>query len=115
MLKKENRLLTRFEFNKTRRFGRKSNTKYFYFFFLLQKNVADPARVGFVATTHFDKRAVVRNRARRILREVFRKNFDRLRSGFWLVVYPKQEIKGISYEELNAQFNRDLPTLPFAK
>ena len=38
MLKKENRLLTNYEFGKTRRFGKKVSTKFFDVYFLALKN-----------------------------------------------------------------------------
>ncbi len=114
MLKKQSRLSTRFEFNRTRKFGRRFNSRFFYLFCLAVPPYTGQSRFGFVASLHFDKGAVKRNRAKRLLREVFRNNFGRIKPGFWIVVYPKKEILGASYGEIDSEFNKDISKFPFA-
>lgn len=114
MLRRENRLKTRFQFNLVRKYGNKVNAKYFYFYFLNVRDYNGPTQIGFIATSKFNKKAVVRNRAKRLLREAFRQNFGKIKPGYWLVVYPKAEIEGKSYEEVSSELNKAISGLPFA-
>ena len=115
MLKKQNRLSTKYEFARTKRFGTKYNAAFFYLYCLAPPKYTGPTRLGFVSTANFDKSAVKRNRAKRVLREVFRINFGRIKSGYWAAVYPKPAIKDVKYEDVNTDFNKLLSRLPFAK
>lgn len=111
MLKKQNRLLTNYEFNKTRRLGKKFNSNLFYLYYLDTQNPLNPTRVGVIVSNKFDKSAVRRNRVKRVFREVIRSDFDKIKSGFWIVIYPKQSSVGKTYEEINSEFNKALSYL----
>ena len=61
------------------------------------------SRVGFVVSTKTDKRAVVRNRAKRKVREVIRLNWSKITTGYDIMVIIRKgadqeaqaEIKGL--------------------
>ncbi len=109
MLKKENRLSTNFEFNVARKHGRYYVGKYFHAYFLVPKNYDGPVKVGIVVSNKFSKKAVERNRVKRVYREVIRDNFDKINKGsLWLVIHPKFNSLEKGYEEINTDFNKVL-------
>jgi ribonuclease P protein component len=115
MLKKENRLSSNFEFNVTRKYGKYYKGKYFHIYFLKPKNYEGPTKVGVVVSTKFDKRAVVRNRIKRIFRDIIRKNFDSIsKEGLWVVVHPKTTCTNARYEEISSEFNKILQEASFS-
>jgi len=115
MLKKENRLSSNFEFNVTRKYGKYYKGKYFHIYFLKPKNYEGPTKVGVVVSTKFDKRAVVRNRIKRIFRDIIRKNFDSIsKEGLWVVIHPKTVCTNARYEEISSEFNKILQEASFS-
>lgn len=105
MLKKENRLSTKFEFNITRKYGKKISGRCFHLFYLQPKNYKGPTKIGFVISNKFDKRAVVRNKVKRKFREIFRKSLEIFPQDLWVVVHPKFICIDKSYEEISADIN----------
>jgi ribonuclease P protein component len=57
-------------------------------------------RVGFVVSTKVSKRAVVRNRIRRRLREIVRLRLETLRPGFDVAFIVKAELVPLEHAEL---------------
>lgn len=117
MLNKANRLITRYQYNKVRRFGGKYSTAYFNLFYLdiskFAKNLN--TQFGFITSTKLHKSATKRNRVKRIFREVIRLNFGKIKPGFWIVIYPKHESLDKTYAEINADFLKALQNLPFTQ
>ena len=64
-------------------------------------NTLEHNRYGFVASRHLGG-AVVRNRTRRILREVVRLSTPRLKAGFDITFVARNEIVGQPYREVQA-------------
>lgn len=62
-------------------------------------------RVGLTASTKLGN-AVQRNRARRRMRETYRLNAERLRSGWDLILVARTRTLTVSWPELNATFRR---------
>jgi ribonuclease P protein component len=111
MLPKKNRIRTRFEFGKVKKFGDSYRYKYFYLYALPISRLEDISRgrwdiggqsqVGFLMSNKLHKNAVVRNRVKRLFRESVRQNFDKISEGWWLVFHPRFICVGASYEEIN--------------
>lgn len=109
MLKRQHRLTSRFEFNITRKYGDYYKGKFFHIYFLKPKNYKGPTKVGIVISTKVHKKAVKRNRIKRVFREVVRKNFEKIDKGdLWVVIHPKTNSLDKKYEEINTDFNQIL-------
>jgi len=63
-------------------------------------NGAEKSRFGFVVGTKVSKRAVERNKAKRRMREIIRKNEKFVKGGFDLVFVAKKEILTIEFAVL---------------
>ena len=115
MLKRENRLSSDFEFNITRKYGKYFNGKYFHIYFLRPKNYNGPTKVGIVVSNKFSKKAVERNRIKRIFREIVGNNLEKIgKDNIWVVIHPKISCQNKSYEEISSEFNKILQEAPFS-
>ncbi len=70
-----------------------------------RKNKLGRSRLGLTASTKIGN-AVTRNRARRRLREVYRLNRDKLRSGWDIILVARGRTVTSSWKELNETFLR---------
>lgn len=61
------------------------------------------SRLGLVVSKKIDKRAVVRNRIKRKLREIFRLSFKEFKGTFDIVIVARQNADSCSYAELERQ------------
>lgn len=99
MLPKKNRLTKRTDFARVYRLGS--------FFsegpvsMKAVENNLDVARIGFSIEKKFFKKATERNRIRRILREIFRKNLKNIRKGTDIVVFYKKSEKDPNFEKIS--------------
>ena len=75
---RRNRLVEKIHFERTFRFGRRSNTKYFAMHY--RENTAGLARLGVAVGRRVAGKACRRNRIKRALRETFRHNVNALPS-----------------------------------
>lgn len=114
MLKKESRLSSKFEFNVTRKYGKKISSAYSHMFYLKPKNYVGPVKIGFVISNKFHKNAVVRNKVKRVFREIFRKNVADFPNNLWVVVHPKYNSITKTYEEISADINTVLSKISFS-
>jgi len=107
MLPKENRLRTKYDFRRVKRIGEVIYSPYFT---LIHARAKDPEslRFGFVASTKFDKRAVSRNRARRLLREAVRKHLPDIKRGRDIILVARERIKEASVEEVSSSLDKVL-------
>lgn len=65
------------------------------------KNDLKETRLGITITKKFGN-AVIRNRVRRRINEIYRLNLYRIKDGYDLVIIPKKNVIDISYEELES-------------
>jgi len=73
--------------------------------FVLFRGTGSPARLGIAATKKLGN-AVQRNRAKRLIREVFRRN--KIGAGYDIVVVPKRELLHTSLAILEADYRTTL-------
>jgi ribonuclease P protein component len=69
-----------------------------------------PAKIGIIASRRFGG-AVLRNRAKRKIREVFRRNQDFFPTGVSLVVLPRSGILDSTFSSLENRFVRAVEKL----
>lgn len=113
MLPKKNRIHTRFEFGKVKKYGTAYRYPCFYLYALpvarLEQlsrgkwNIGGQTQVGIVISKKLHKNAVVRNRIKRLFRASIRSQFAKIASGWWLVFYPRSICLGDDYEKINAE------------
>jgi ribonuclease P protein component len=95
----EHRIRRRAEFTQVYERGARVHSRYATVFILA--NNRDVSRLGIAATKKLGG-AVQRNRAKRLIREVFRRNY--FAQGFDIVVVPKREALGASLTVLEADY-----------
>lgn len=98
---KADRILARDEFRRVYERGRKYHTKFFTAF-VLAGTEPNP-RIGITVTRKIGK-SVERNRARRLVREVFRRNKRLIPPATNLVINAKRPLVDASYREFEAEF-----------
>ena len=102
------RIRRRAEFQQVYERGTRVHSRFCTMFVLSNGHTA--GRLGIAATRKLGG-AVVRNRAKRLIREVFRRN--RITGGFDVVVVPKRDLLDASLNALEADYryviNRRLP------
>jgi ribonuclease P protein component len=115
MLPEETRLRTDYDFRRVKKQGATVRTPYFILlYYLRDPKYNTPSRFGFIASKKFDKRAVKRNRARRLMREVIRTRFDNIQKGYDVVLIARPLIKNANFKDVNSAFNKILSKVPFA-
>ena len=93
------RIRRRVEFQQVYKQGVRIHSRYSTVFILANERGA--ARLGIAATKKLGG-AVQRNRAKRLIREVFRRN--KIAAGFDVVVIPKRELLDASLDVLEADY-----------
>lgn len=87
------------EFKKVYSYGNSYANKYLVIFFI--KNNLGYNRVGFSVTKKIGK-SVVRNRIRRLIKEAYRLNSDKLKQGYDLVFLPRKMAVGHGFKEIES-------------
>lgn len=103
--RKSDRILKRGTFRRVYDDGRKIQAKFFIGFIL--PNSERSARIGITVTRKTGK-ATRRNRCRRLIREVFRRNKWRVPEGIDIVVNAKSNLTEAGYQEVEEDFIRFL-------
>ena len=98
---KTDRILKRDHFKRVYEEGRKIQARHFTAFVL--PNSGGQARIGITATRKMGN-SVERNRARRLVREVFRKNKWLVTHGVDIVINVKRSLAKASYRDLEGDF-----------
>lgn len=94
---KKYRLRKNMEFKKVYSVGKNYWNRNFVLY--AKKNKLDETRVGFTITKKHGN-AVIRNKIRRRMKEIYRLNFHNIKDGYDLVFIPKRNVIDISYKEL---------------
>ena len=81
--------------------GRRLHSK--HFLVLVSPSATGRCRLGLTVTTKVDKRAVKRNKIKRFVREVFRKNSQRFSEPVALVVIARMESPLLSFKEVEQE------------
>ena len=106
---KRARLLKRAEFRRVYDEGQRRNGSYFAVFF--RPNGLEETRLGITVPTRVGK-AVLRNRVKRRLREVFRLNRDRFSRGWDIVMNPREAAGRVPFPSLEKEMMRLFPSQP---
>lgn len=99
---KDEKLKKTHQFKNVYRNGKSYANKFLVLYILKNKKCA--RRIGYSVSKKVGK-AVVRNRIKRLLREVYRHNKDRLKLGYDLVFIARNPIVDASYHQIEEQAN----------
>lgn len=99
MLASKNRLKKKINFARIEIDGKMIQSKSFGMGIYNRKD-NEPSRFGFVISTKISKKAVIRNRIKRIMSEVIRKNLNNLKEGYDVLFLIKHQAAKITKEEL---------------
>lgn len=100
MLPKENRLRKEKDHNKVYRKGRRDTCNFFVLLSLTREDKKLPSRFSFVVSKKVDKRAVARNRIRRVLKESVRAKLPDITKGYDCIVIARKGILGLSVNDI---------------
>ena len=100
-----------FEFERIKNEGIKRREEAF-FLQVLQSNSNPYSRLGVIATKKLGN-AVERNRAKRQIREVFRKNSSAILPSLDMIVLPRKKMKQLKFAELEKRFLEAIKKLSF--
>lgn len=92
MLPYNNRLVKRKEFETVYKFGRVSSAGSIRLKFL--ENKSKETRLGIVVGIKFSKKSVLRNKVKRQIREILRKNLTKIKKGFDVAISIRAEKPG---------------------
>lgn len=87
MLSREKRLVKENDFQRVYQKGRRAHTESYNLNFL--PNRGRTTRIGIVVGKKFSKKATERNRAKRVVREVMREAYDKMKPGYDIVIFVK--------------------------
>ncbi|MFC1623151.1 ribonuclease P protein component [Patescibacteria group bacterium] len=104
MFPRKNRVTDKKEFDLIFRKGRTIYSD--AFFIKVLKNELDYNRYGFIVSKKVSNKAVARNKIKRIMREVFKLNQDRIKKSFDIVVYAKPAIKSDNFQEIQGKIEK---------
>ncbi|SNR82381.1 ribonuclease P protein component [Desulfurobacterium atlanticum] len=100
-LSKEERIKKSAEYKRVFEYGKSLGGSTVALYFLLKEEGF--SRAGFIASKRFSKKAVDRNRAKRLMKEVFRLNKHKLRPCD-IVLIARKGIKNASYKDVERDF-----------
>ncbi len=98
MLSRANRLSKQKDFDKI--FGRGKQYQDDKLIIRLLVNKQSFSRFSIIISAKVAKKAVIRNRLRRQIKEILRQNFDKIKPGLDIVLIAKKELIGLDYNEL---------------
>ena len=109
MITRENYLRSKKDFNNVFKKGKTIAGK--LVFLKITKNNLDINRFAFIISSKISKKAVIRNKIRRRLREIIRNDFNNIKTGFDIIIIVKPEIVGKNYQEIKNDLENFLKIL----
>jgi len=106
MLPKENRLKKKKDFEKLFKEGKSFSEKFLVL--KINKNNLNNNRFGFIVSKKISKKAVARNKIKRQLREIVRKEINNYQKGFDVAVIALPGIESKNFEEMSQALERIL-------
>jgi len=100
MLPKENRLRKEKDHNKVYKKGHRYTCPFFVLLSLPRENKELPSRFSFVVSKKVDKRAVARNRIRRVLKESVRAKLPKIINGYDCIVIGRKDVLGLGVKDI---------------
>jgi ribonuclease P protein component len=80
----------------------------FFGMLVLEKDKKELTKFGLIVSRKVDKRAVVRNRIRRVILECVRQEEDKIKNGYWVVFLVKKKMIGLGVEEIKKQMKVEM-------
>lgn len=77
----------------------------------LDRKLNEKARIGIIISKKISSNAVMRNRVKRLIREILRKNSECVKSGFDYVILAKSGIIHQSFAKLDIELTEALKTI----
>jgi len=100
MLPKENRLNMTTDIEEVKSKGKKVSGKSLMIL-VLEKGDKKDSRFGIIVSKNVSKKAVYRNRAKRIIRESINSVLSKVKVGYNVVVIARSNIVGLDFNEVN--------------
>jgi len=100
MLKKELRVRKQKEFDFIYKKGKKLKTRFFTVIFT--PNDLDFNRFAFIVSAKVDKKAVVRNKIKRRLRDIIKLNYSKLKKPFDFIIIAFPQSKQVGFQDLKS-------------
>ena len=94
------------EFSRIKTTGLRLHSR--HFLILVETRADNRKRLGITVSTKIDKKAVVRNRIKRLVRESYREFQSKLRAGFDIVVIARKNASELSMQEVCRELVRAL-------
>lgn len=113
MLSTSNRLTASKDIMKVLRTGQRTGAGPFVVYAL--RNRSSETRMTVVISKKVDKRAVVRNRCRRRVREAFRPLLPHLEPGFDILIYIKQDMGNVPFKTITSDVTQGCRKLGLLK
>ena len=99
MLDKKNCLKKKKDFQKVIKQGEKIEKDFLVLKFS-ENSLKDVSRIGFIVSKKVSKKAYLRNKIKRRLREIIKDNLDNLKPGYDLIFFTKKAIKEKDFLEI---------------
>ncbi len=101
MLPKEKRLRKGHDFNRVYQKGKRLHSKSFNLSFYTNRSRL--TKIGIVVGKKYSKKATERNRAKRVLRAAVLVDYDKIKSGFDIVIFVKNTAQTSKPEEIKKE------------
>lgn len=114
MIKSTQSLKTNFEFYITRKYGTYYNLRYFHLYILKPLKYKGISKIGIVLSKKYDKKAVARNRVKRLFKIAF-KDFLNNTQDLYVVVHPKAICKDKTSQQIKDEVEKAIKNIKLPK